>query len=106
MRSPDPAPTPAHPAAATPPPVPAPGGDPLISAEEAERLRSRWTAIKGAFPDDPERSVAQASELLDEFTRLLTGRLAVSLGDDKHSTEDLRIALQRYRTFFERLLSA
>jgi hypothetical protein len=87
--------------------VPALGGDPLISAEEAERLRSRWTAIKGAFPDDPERSVAQASELLDEFTRLLAGRLAVNLGgDDKHSTEDLRIALQRYRTFFERLLSA
>jgi hypothetical protein len=87
--------------------VPALAGDPLVSAEEAERLRSRWTEIKGAFPDDPERSVAQASELLDEFTRLLTGRLAVNLGgDDKLSTEDLRIALQRYRTFFERLLSA
>jgi hypothetical protein len=92
---------------APPPPPPVPSGLPLVSASEAEGFRKRWSAIKGGFPDDPEEAVQRAGSLASEITEMLTQRLEVDLdGDKEPSTEDLRMALQRYRTFFERLLSA
>jgi hypothetical protein len=86
------------------PPVP-----PLVSTSEADRFRARFNTIKGAFPDDPEGAVKQAGELLEEFTELVSRRLDPakddSRGDRERSTEDLRIALQRYRAVLERMLS-
>jgi hypothetical protein len=97
----------ATPAVTPPAPPPVPAGPPLVSTTEAEGFRKRWNAIKGGFPDDPEEAVQQAGSLVSEITEMLTERLEVDLGGDKEpSTEDLRVALQRYRTFFERLLSA
>jgi len=49
--------------------------------------------------------VKQAGELLEEFTELVSNRLEPGKGDGEQSTEDLRVALQRYRAVFERLLT-
>lgn len=75
-------------------------------------LRRRWEEIQTRFVDDPEKSVGEAhglvtdlvNELTDTFTRereTLEGRWKSESGVD---TENLRIALKRYRAFFNRLL--
>jgi hypothetical protein len=86
---------------------------PLLSVDETGDFRSRWNAIQTGFVDEPRKSVEQADELVAELMQ----RLAQSFSDqrtaletqwehsDKISTEELRIALRRYRSFFDRLLS-
>ena len=63
---------------------------------------------------EPRRSIEDADALVDEVTKALMARFADerqhlerqwSAGSEP-STEDLRIALQRYRAFFDRLLAA
>lgn len=84
----------------------------LFDPEEAERLRSRWSALQGSFVDEPRESVARADELVQDTLRSLhevfqrERRQFEDLWaeDDGASTEDLRLALQRYRALFERLL--
>jgi len=86
---------------------------PLFSPDAAKEFRSRWDAIQSSFVDDPKRAVRQGDELVAQVLKSLTetfsnersrleGRLDQS---DKASTENLRVALRRYRSFFERLLS-
>jgi hypothetical protein len=79
----------------------------LVAPNEAESFRRRLGAIKADFPDDPEAAVKQAGELLGEFTELVSRRLepgqAGGQGGER-TTEDLRVALQRYRAVFDRLL--
>ena len=86
---------------------------PLMPAEDAERFRSRWHELQASFVDEPRRVVEQADELVAELMRQLAQTFAEerrgledqwSRGDDV-STEDLRVALTRYRSFFERLLA-
>jgi hypothetical protein len=88
--------------------------EPLLEAGEGDDMRQRWHVLQAAFVDDPQSSVKQADELVsDVMTRLsdMFAREREQLesqwgrGDDV-STEDLRVALQRYRSFFERLLAA
>ena len=86
---------------------------PLFETGEAESLRSRWMSIQTQFVDEPRRSVEQADELVASAMK----RLAEIFANEREtleqnwdrggdvSTEDLRIALQRYRSFFDRLLS-
>jgi hypothetical protein len=86
---------------------------PLFPSEELEGLRTRWKTIQTAFVDEPRDAVHQADTLVASAMK----RLAEVFADerakleqqwdrgDNVSTEDLRVALQRYRTFFERLLS-
>jgi len=86
---------------------------PLFETGEAESLRSRWVNIQTQFVDEPRRSVEQADELVASAMK----RLAEIFANERDtleqnwdrggdvSTEDLRIALQRYRSFFDRLLS-
>jgi hypothetical protein len=86
---------------------------PLFPNEELEGLRTRWKAIQTAFVDEPRDAVHQADTLVASAMQ----RLAEVFADerakleqqwdrgDSVSTEDLRVALQRYRTFFEHLLS-
>jgi hypothetical protein len=85
---------------------------PLVGAEEASQFRSRWDAIQTAFVDDPRRAVEEANQLVDEVTSRVVetftrGRGALeeqwSRGDEV-TTEELRVALQRYRAFFDGLL--
>jgi hypothetical protein len=85
----------------------------LLAADEAGNLRSRWDAIQTGFVDEPRRAVEQADSLVAEVMQRLAQLFADersklegqwSRGDNV-STEDLRVALQRYRSFFDRLLS-
>jgi hypothetical protein len=86
---------------------------PLFPAEEAASLRSQWDAIQVGFVDEPRKSVEQADSLVAAAIK----RLAEQFADERAklegqwdrgseiSTEDLRQALRKYRSFFGRLLS-
>jgi hypothetical protein len=84
----------------------------LLSREESEHFRTRWNEIQGKFVDEPRSAVQQADALVSEVVEQITQMFAnehSSLesqwkqGNDV-STEDLRKALQRYRSFFNRLV--
>jgi hypothetical protein len=85
----------------------------LFETGEAESLRSRWTVIQTQFVDEPRQSVERADELVASTMKRLAQIFANEREGLEHnwdrgdnvSTEDLRIALQRYRSFFDRLLS-
>jgi len=86
----------------------------LLPADRSEDYRSRWNDLQAQFVDEPRETVATADALVAELMQELASgfndartRLEEqwSRGDDV-STEDLRLALQRYRSFFERLLAA
>jgi hypothetical protein len=85
---------------------------PLFPTGEAETFRSRWMEAQTGFVDEPRSAVEQADTLVAEMMKRLAqvfaderGKLEEqwSRGDDI-STEELRVALQRYRSFFDRLL--
>lgn len=86
---------------------------PLLEAGEAEEFRSRWLDIQTDFVDDPRHSVENADELVARVINSITENFAgerASLEDqwnrgEEASTEDLRIAIKRYRSFFNRLLT-
>jgi hypothetical protein len=68
--------------------------------------------VKGDFVDEPRQAVVKADslvgELLEELEQLFHDQrrsIEYGLDKDETSTEDLRIALRRYRSFFDRLLS-
>jgi len=84
----------------------------LIEPERAESYNNRWKELKGEFVDDPRRAVRGANELvgevLDELEELFRRQrtdLEQGLDSEQTSTEDLRQAVIRYRSFFDRLLS-
>lgn len=87
---------------------------PLFSESEVGELRSRWGNIQAEFVDQPRRSVEQADQLVASAMQRLTEGFANERSSleqqwdrgDSVSTEDLRLSLQRYRTFFGRLLNA
>jgi len=86
----------------------------LFSPAEAGSLRSRWENIQIEFVDEPRDSVGHADQLVVEAIQsLATGfsaerqRLEQEWNRQENvSTEDLRQSLRRYRSFFERILSA
>jgi hypothetical protein len=86
---------------------------PLFSADVAEDYRARWTAVQGSFVDDPRAAVQQGDELVAQVMKSLAESFAAErdelegqLGENSEaSTETLRVALRRYRSFFERLLA-
>jgi hypothetical protein len=87
---------------------------PLLADEELDGFRGRWDAVQVGFVDEPRGSVQQADALVAELMQ----RLAQTFSDERTSlesqweqgadvsTEDLRVAMQRYRSFFDRLLRA
>jgi hypothetical protein len=86
---------------------------PLFRDEEGRGFHTRWDGIQTGFVDEPRAAVEQADALVGEMLERLTDVFTAertrleehwSRGDNV-STEDLRIALKRYRSFFERLLS-
>jgi hypothetical protein len=85
----------------------------IFSDEDARTLRSDWENVQTAFVDNPKHAVRHADELVDRTIRQITDNLTrerESLEREWNSgrevsTEELRIALQRYRSFFNRLLS-
>lgn len=86
---------------------------PLFPENEATTFRNRWTEIQAAFVDEPRRAVEQGDALVADVIKRVAGSFADERSKlegqwgrgDNVSTEDLRVALQRYRAFFDRLLS-
>lgn len=88
-------------------------GDTLFPANEAGTFRTRWNDIQTGFVDEPRNAVQQADSLVAEVIQ----KLAASFADERSklekqwdkgdnvSTEDLRMAVRRYRSFFNKLLS-
>jgi hypothetical protein len=85
----------------------------LFPNDEVSRLKSTWTEIQSHFVDEPRRSVEEADGLVASTIQRLAESFAQarahleahwSKGDDV-STEELRQTLQRYHSFFERLLA-
>ena len=93
--------------------APAEKDTPLFSADQAKEFRVRWDTIQGGFVDEPRRAVEQADSLVAETMQRLAEIFAEERArleghwDRKEtvSTEDLRLELRRYRSFFGRLLS-
>jgi hypothetical protein len=85
---------------------------PLFSESEMGDFRSQWSKIQTGFVDEPRQTVEGADKLVAAvMQRLAEGFANERSGLEKQwdrgdnvSTEDLRIALQRYRSFFDRLL--
>ena len=86
---------------------------PLFPDTEAADFRRRWTEVQTSFVDEPRRAAQQADELVAGVMKRLAETFArerASLEQqwdrgENVTTEDLRIAMQRYRSFFDRLLS-
>jgi hypothetical protein len=72
----------------------------------AASLRDQWQQVQGTFVDDPQRAVHEASVLVERTLDELRVNVTSGHTSDTTSTEDLRISFQRYREFFQRLLSA
>jgi hypothetical protein len=89
------------------------GLEPLFEDNETKKFRSQWLTIQGRFVDDPREAVKQADELVASVLKSVTMGFSdrrVSLekqwnSGENISTEDLRVALKRYRSFFDRLLT-
>jgi hypothetical protein len=85
----------------------------LFPENESRDFHKRWTDIQTGFVDEPRQAVERADELVAEVIKRLAdsfarerSRLEGQWGrGDNVSTEDLRVALQRYRAFFDRLLN-
>jgi len=85
----------------------------LFAEAEAQDLRSQWERIQGGFVDEPRKSVENADALVSGAIQRLSAMFAEERTKleqewdrgDNVSTEDLRMALRRYRAFFDRLLS-
>lgn len=85
----------------------------LFHDDEAHGFRSRWDAIQTGFVDEPRAAVEQADALVAQVVSRVVqvfGEQRTTLErqwdrDRDVSTEDLRVALTRYRAFFDRLLS-
>jgi hypothetical protein len=88
--------------------------EPLLDHGEADRFQERWRGIQGDFVDRPREAVQEADRLVADLMQRLAAQFSETRSglehqwdrDDDVSTEDLRVALTRYRSFFERLLSA
>jgi hypothetical protein len=86
---------------------------PLFSSGEAKDFHARWDAVQAAFVDEPRQAVEQADSLVAGAMKRLAEGFAEERArlesqwdrGDSVSTEDLRLALRRYRSFFGRLLS-
>jgi hypothetical protein len=72
----------------------------------AAGLRDEWQRVQGTFVDDPQRAVREASVLVERTLDEIRVNVTSGHPSDTTSTEDLRVSFQRYREFFQRLLSA
>jgi hypothetical protein len=85
---------------------------PMFAGDEASGFRTRWEAVQTGFVDEPRRAVEEADSLVAQVIKRLSEVFAderTSLErqwdrGDQISTEDLRVALRKYRSFFDRLL--
>jgi hypothetical protein len=86
---------------------------PLFTIEAANGFRSRWDAVQSSFVDDPRQAVRHGDELVAQVMKSLAETFSKERASlegqldrsDAAATENLRVALRRYRSFFKRLLS-
>lgn len=86
---------------------------PLFTEDSSTAFRTRWDLVQKGFVDDPKAAVHAADELVAHVTKSLTETFASQRADlekrfndaQEPTTENLRLALRQYRSFFERLLS-
>jgi hypothetical protein len=86
---------------------------PLLPADFVQDLRSRWDRIQTSFVDEPRTAVQQADELVASAIKRLAEGFADARNTLEHqwdrgdqvNTEDLRVALTKYRAFFQKLMS-
>jgi hypothetical protein len=84
----------------------------LLNLNESDQFRARWNEVQGKFVDDPRSAVQQAdtlvSEVIEKITRMFASEHSLLEGQwnqgNEVSTEELRKALQHYRSFFNRLV--
>jgi len=86
---------------------------PLLPQDFVQDLRTRWDRVQTGFVDEPRNAVQEADELVAMAIKKLAESFAEARNNlerqwahgDNVNTEDLRIALRKYRSFFQRLLS-
>ena len=85
----------------------------LFPDNELNELRARWDKAQIGFVDEPRAAVEQADSLVATVVKRIAEQFAAERADLEHqwdrgsevSTEDLRQAIRRYRSFFDRLLA-
>jgi hypothetical protein len=90
-------------------PAGTPAGTGFFAEGAVDRFRDRWRELQAGFVDDPAQAVRGADELVDEIMRELAERKQNLEGrwrDAPGDTEELRVAIQEYRSFFNQLLNA
>lgn len=91
----------------------APTNQPLFPETVASDFRSKWDRIQAGFVDEPRTAVQQADELVAQAIKKLAESFANERNrlesqwdrGDQVNTEELRVSLQTYRSFFQRLLA-
>jgi hypothetical protein len=86
----------------------------LFGDDELTGFRGRWDEIQAGFVDEPRQAVEQADALVSDLVERITAGFSEARSGlesqwsqgEEASTEDLRVALTRYRAFFNRLLAA
>jgi hypothetical protein len=86
---------------------------PLFPDDELHSFRTRWDEVQTSFVDEPRQAVEQADSLVANVVKRIAEQFSAERAQlekqwdsgDSVSTEDLRQALKRYRSFFDRLLS-
>lgn len=89
------------------------GNRPLFPSHQCTTLEKEWQGIQANFVDSPRDAVKQADALVTKTIDILSSSFAEMRGsmertwekDGDVSTEELRLAMQNYRSFFHRLLS-
>jgi hypothetical protein len=87
---------------------------PLFSAAETQKFTDEWRAVQAEFVDHPRDAVEEADRMVADLMQRLASQFTETRssleqqwdGQEDISTEDLRVAMTRYRSFFERLLAA
>ncbi|GLV84618.1 hypothetical protein Slala03_43070 [Streptomyces lavendulae subsp. lavendulae] len=87
--------------------------EPLLGAEDTAEYHKKWSEIQGRFVDDPQEAVRSADALVAEVMQTLARSFSAHKQGleeqwgqgEQVATEDLRLALQHYRSFFNRLLN-
>lgn len=85
----------------------------LMDDDDSNEFPQRWSDVQSRFVDDPRAAVHEADTLVAEVMQSLARGFAEHKAaleeqwshDDQPDTEQLRQALQRYRSFFSRLLA-
>jgi hypothetical protein len=85
----------------------------LFPSDELQSFRTRWDSVQTSFVDEPQQAVREADSLVANVVKRIEGQFSADRqklesqweGGGDASTEDLRQAMKRYRSLFERLLS-